>query len=449
MWLIQDEVGRKLERAAKADVRPGAQEQARFEEQQLAAQSDGLPRGMAIAGDTAEIAVQGVLTKKPDLFARIFGGGNTAYEQIDAAINYARTDPRVRKVRFAVDSPGGMVDGLFNTLAAIEVLRSEKPVSVVASKATSAAYAIAATAGRIEATGPAAEFGSVGVVASFLTFEDLKVFTNTESPDKAPDPKTEEGKRVIQSHLDAYFDLLVDAIARGRGIDKQSVIENYGRGAVVLANEAKKRGMVDRVVRPAMRVVRGAGAQSEDAPGGDEPDSDPAPAASSAPAHSDPSPAEPQQPAQEESANLRVVTDASTDHAAARGESETKEQGKMDLRELKAKHPELCDQLRAEGRDKERDRVNGHLTLGEKCGDLKTAFAAIRDGSELTQTLQATYMAAALNRRDQESRQQDEGAAARAADQADPPSEAQRDLGDIAAEAAFGEDVVRAAQGVQ
>lgn len=77
----------------------------------------------------------------------------------------------------------------------------------------------------------------------------------------------------------------------------------------------------------------------------------------------------------------------------------------MNLEELRSQHPELYSQAVQVGVDQERDRVCAHLTMGEKSGDTKTAFAAIRDGSMMTQTLMATYMAAGMNRSDRETRQ--------------------------------------------
>ena len=52
--------------------------------------------------------------------------------------------------------------------------------------------------------------------------------------------------------------------------------------------------------------------------------------------------------------------------------------------------------------------------MGEASGDMKTAIAAAKDGSEMTATLQAQYMAAGMNRADRETHES-EGAEAAAA----------------------------------
>ena len=87
----------------------------------------------------------------------------------------------------------------------------------------------------------------------------------------------------------------------------------------------------------------------------------------------------------------------------------------MTKQELKAQHPELYTSILEEGSAAatatERDRVVGHLTMGETSGDMKTAIAAITDGSGMTATIQAKYMSAAMNRNAQAARQADSDAA--------------------------------------
>lgn len=83
----------------------------------------------------------------------------------------------------------------------------------------------------------------------------------------------------------------------------------------------------------------------------------------------------------------------------------------MDLKTLQAQHPDVYTAAVQQGVDQERDRVTAHLTMGEASGDNKTAFAAIKDGSEMTATLQATYMTAGMNRSDVAARQDDDAGA--------------------------------------
>jgi capsid assembly protease len=255
-WLLEPTVLHTIA-AARRDPTPLMLAKAEDYERREEARDGPLPRGMSIAGNTAEVRVDGVLTKKPDLFAMFFGGGNTTYSSIRSALAVAETDPSIRDVVLHVDSPGGSVEGLYETLDAITNFRanSSKKLRVRADNAQSAAYAIAAAAGPIEAVTRASTFGSIGVAISYYLDQSVVTLTNSESPDKRPDLTTDEGKAVVVKHLDQLHQEFVSAIAKGRGITAQEVIEGYGRGASMTAAEAKRLGLIDRIAITAPRAV--------------------------------------------------------------------------------------------------------------------------------------------------------------------------------------------------
>lgn len=383
MWLLNEETFRAMQRAEASGLAPTAQQRTEFQAQIEA--RGGVPRNMSVSGSTAEIRVEGVLTKTPDLFAMLFGGGNTTYTDIQAALALADSDPAVKDVSLFIDSPGGNVHGLFDTLAALEAF--SKPIKVRAVQAQSAAYAIAAAAGKIDAVNPAAMFGSIGTAVSLFVDDEVVTLTNTDSPDKRPDPRTEEGRAVIVQFLDAINELFVDAIARGRGVSASVVSSEFGRGRTVLAAEAKRKGMIDSISKPARKASVRAEVQET--------------------------------PELQAEDNIPPATSGAQ-----------QEKKHMTLEELKAQHPELCKELVAEGVKKERDRVCAHLTLGEASGDLKTAFEAIESGEVMTSTLQAKYMAAGMNRRDREERQSESSSAEKVLSNADATEPDAKDLGD-------------------
>jgi hypothetical protein len=110
----------------------------------------------------------------------------------------------------------------------------------------------------------------------------------------------------------------------------------------------------------------------------------------------------------------------------------------MTAEEIKQQFPDvhaaILDNGKKAGCAEERDRVTAHLTLGEQSGDMKTALAAIASGDGMTQTLQAKYMAAGMNRQATATRQADSDAAAKVLADAAPPAAADaaavEDLGD-------------------
>lgn len=379
-WLIDEGAMRQMRDARSLNLRPTEAQIAAFEarDSRIAARSEDqvLPRIMKVAGSVAQIGIEGILTKTPDIMAYFFGGGNTTYRTIMSSLAIAQSDPAIKSAVLYVDSPGGTVDGLFETLAAIESFRAQKPLTVKAANAMSAAYGISAVAGKIEATNAGSRIGSVGVAAQIFIDKETVDITNTDSPDKRPDPTTEEGKATIRRELDAMHELFIDAIARGRGTNKGDVRENFGRGATLLAGEAKKLGMIDAVAKPGPRAA-------------------------------------------ETTTTIGAVADAK------------KDEHPMDLRKLKAEHPEIFEAAAKEGADAERDRVCAHLELGSGGGQegLDVAIAAIKAGDGMTMTVTAKYQRIALNQRDRTDRQTDDKKIEGAADGAQS-QEIAPDLGD-------------------
>jgi ClpP class serine protease len=378
MWLLKPEVLQAMRAARELGYQPTLEERARFADQMRAAYAaarDEQPRNMQVAGDTAQISIDGVLTEKPDCIALIFGGGNTTYADIRKALALAENDPAVKRIVLDIASPGGHVNGLFETFAALDAVT--KPISVRSSFAASAAYGLAAVAGPIEATTPAAEFGSIGVAASYWLDAEVVDIASTEAPKKRPDVATDEGKAMVREELDALHDLFASAIARGRAattgedINAATVNAEFGRGGMLVASSAKKRGMIDRIATQPKRTRGAKGAEHEN------------------PTVPEPAP----------------TIDASVQVGGAHERDTTMT---MTKDELQKNHPELYTAVLAEGTDKERKRVLAHLKLGESSGAMDVAKKAIADGSStLEEGVHAEYMSAQFNRRDKETRQKE------------------------------------------
>jgi ClpP class serine protease len=352
MWLLEASVRKALEHAEKSGFNPSAEQISRFEARfggDVSAQDNRL---LTIAGENAAISIKGVITQTPSFMAMIFGGGNTTYPEINAAIAAAEQDDSITNITYEVDSPGGGFDGLFNTLAAMQ--SAKKPSkAVVSSLSASAAYAIASQADKIVASNIAARIGSIGVVQTFYDDENEISITSTEAPRKRPDVRTEEGVAMVREELDALHEIFVEAISQGRGMTPEEINANFGQGGTVLAREALKRGMIDEIATPSLKAVK----------------------------------------------NTKTTTATSGTKPEAIN---------MDLHTLKAQHPETFAAAVQQGTEQERDRVSAHLMMGEKSGDMKTASASIKDGSGMTATLQATYMTAGMNRSDVSGRQADD-----------------------------------------
>lgn len=364
LWLLEPSVLRAMRQARENGVATSLDAQASYEARYSAESANG-SRVLSIAGDVAEVRVAGVITKAPDLFAMLFGGGNTTWPEIISALVEADANPAVKRVELSIDSPGGHLDGMFEAMAALQAVK--KPTrAVVRNVAASAAYGLGSQADEIVAANRATRFGSIGIAATFYVDENQVDITSTAAPKKRPDVTTDEGKAMVREDLDAYHELFVEAIADARGVTVEKVNAEYGQGATLLADEALKRGMIDAVVgSPALQLVK------------------PAPTTSAATAE---------------------------------------QENVMDLNTLKAQHPAVYAAAVADGVTQERDRVSAHLVMGEASGDMKTAIGAVKDGSAMTASLQAAYMAAGMNRSDRSARADDDAAAAAAVDGAQQPA---------------------------
>lgn len=338
MWLLHS--------AILAEMRGAQDRGATFSPELVAAHTalltagPGSSRLLNVAGDIAEIKVQGVLTDRPSFMAFFMGGGNTTYGELRAALAEADADPEVSEIIMSVDSPGGTVAGLFDTLAAMRA--TSKPIEArVGGMAASAAFALVSEADKVVATNPAATFGSVGIARTIFVDDGEKTITSTNAPNKVPDVTTEEGVAVVRAELDDVHEIFVEAIAAGRGTTAEKVNGDFGKGGVFLAKEALNRGMIDAIT----------GAEN---------------------------------------------TNTSTASAIVGGKNT--EANSMNEQELLAKHPQLYAAVLGKGVTQERDRVNAHLIMGNATDSMDVAIAAVKDGEEMTATLNATYVAAGMNR---------------------------------------------------
>jgi ClpP class serine protease len=395
-WLIDEDAGRALAALWRSGQIITAEHQIEHERIHAA---DGDVRGMTRAGASAEIVIDGVLTERTDWFALIFGLGNTTYGTITRALSAAAADHSIGEVVLRINSPGGTVDGLFETLAAIERFRADsgKKLRVIASRAQSAAYAIAAVAGKIEAATEASAFGSIGVAVDLVFYDGEKhvPVTSTEAPDKRPNLETEEGRSVLVAHLDELHSVFVDAIARGRTaatgstFTVEQVNTKFGRGRSFLAKESRQNGMIDSWPKP------------------------------------------------KPSARAKASDDDQIS-AATGGEEHTMKT----LAELRAQHPELYAAAVAEGHKDglekgtadERKRCCAHLKLAKSTGAIETAHKYIESGaSTLDEDVHAEYLSAGINRREVSARQVETDAAGKVVDGAkvDAESKPEPDAGDV------------------
>lgn len=201
----------------------------------------------------AIIPIEGVLTNDGPAWL----GSN--YGTIATAAENALNDPNVKRVILSVDSPGGEVTGLPETVAVLANLAKAKPVSaIVEGTAASAAYWLTSQASDITLT-PSGEVGSVGVrmmhadISAMLENAGVTItelysgdFKTEWSPYK---PLSEEAKTDMQPRLEAVHQSFIKDIATGRGtrVTPEVSQKRFGEGRMFDAPEARNHGLIDNV----------------------------------------------------------------------------------------------------------------------------------------------------------------------------------------------------------
>jgi signal peptide peptidase SppA len=169
---------------------------------------------------------------------------------------HQRKTPHVGE-RGASDSPGGSVFGMHELSQKIYESRGKKPIVAIAnSEAYSAAYYVASAADELWVT-PTGMVGSIGVLSMHVDWSKSNeqqgigvTYINAgkykvEGHQDAPLDK--EVRAEMQRHVDRYYRMFVESVARNRGTTVDRVESGFGQGRIVGAAEAMRRGMLHRV----------------------------------------------------------------------------------------------------------------------------------------------------------------------------------------------------------
>lgn len=232
-------------------------------------------------GQVAVIRLHGTIRPRGSWLSMLFGlgGGLMAFREQFAE---AMADDDVGAVVIDVDSPGGLIDLVPETAAQIREARGKgkQIVAVANTMCASAAYWIAAQADEVVAT-PSAQVGSIGV---FTVHEDISRMADAmgikttivsagafKTEGNPYEPLSKTAKTALQSQVDDLYGMFTSDVAAGRKTSQQAVKAGFGQGRAVLAADALKLGMVDRVESFEQTLDRlGGSAGTDDAPTLDE-----------------------------------------------------------------------------------------------------------------------------------------------------------------------------------
>lgn len=255
VWAIQPEKAEAI--IALLEFRASGQRYT-AEEIEARTQSDAATsRKASAAKGVAVLPMVGVVSQRLSIMDEISGGGSVSTDSFARVLRGAVNDPDVGAIVLDVDSPGGSVYGVAELSKQIFEARQSKPIYAVAnSLAASAAYWLATSAEKLFVT-PSGEVGSVGVLAvhedrSEADAKEGYKYTVVKAGEfKAEDapytPLTDQARAFLQSRVDDYYGMFIDALARNRGMKRREVDANFGQGRVFGAKDAVSRNMADSI----------------------------------------------------------------------------------------------------------------------------------------------------------------------------------------------------------
>jgi signal peptide peptidase SppA len=200
-------------------------------------------------GNTAVLPIEGPTFRYGNLFTSMSGA--TSLEMLAKDLNVALNSSDVESILLHVDSPGGQVNGTGEFAEHIFAARGKKPIwAYVSNEGASAAYWITSACDRVVCA-PTAILGSIGVVAAVPnpSAEDPKriQFVSSQSPNKRPDLKTDEGRATIQTVMDDLASEFIKTVARNRNVTADQVVSDFGAGGVFVGQKAVEAGLADAV----------------------------------------------------------------------------------------------------------------------------------------------------------------------------------------------------------
>jgi signal peptide peptidase SppA len=318
-------------------------------EAKIGAPLPGATRGYDVTDNgVAIIPVDGVLSKRMNLLSQISGG--TSMSILGADIQQALDDPLVNTIILNIDSPGGTVDGTQQLSDLIFNARGTKPIIALADGTmASAAYWIGSAADEVYAASQTTTIGSIGVVATHTDVSGAEAMDGYKTTEITAGkykriasqyaPLTQDGRQSIQDSVDYTYSIFVNDVARNRGTDAETVVNNMADGRTFQGQQAVDAGLVDGIATLEQLIGRAAAgefAQYMD-DGADDP-ANPLTQQAGAPAGEQPQP--------ESGGNPQTA------QTPTQANEET-----MDVTKLKAEHPDVAAALIAEGATAERERI--------------------------------------------------------------------------------------------
>ena len=212
--------------------------------------------GYFIENGVAIVPIEGVLSKRVNLFSYFSGGTST--QILADTINAAAADTTAHSILLSIDSPGGEVDGTQVAAQAVAAAAKLKPVVAwLDGTCCSGAMWIASQANTRYLADSTTVVGSIGVVATHTDrskadeMAGRKVTEVTAGKYKrissSHAPLSQDGRDDLQGQVDQIYSVFVDDVAQGMGVDATTVLSDMADGKVLIGQQAIDAGLADGI----------------------------------------------------------------------------------------------------------------------------------------------------------------------------------------------------------
>lgn len=204
-------------------------------------------------GKVAVLPIYGVLNQRINMIEAMSGGTST--EMIGRQLKALDKDPDIAAIVADFHTPGGGVFGIEETAEIISKIN--KPVFGVAnSLSASAGYWLLSACEEVWIT-PSGEAGSIGVysahsyIGKALEDDGEEITLISAGKYKVEgnpfEPLSEDARKEMQRRVDEYYSMFTGSVAKYRGVQVEDVVNGYGQGRTVGAQDAVKLGLADKV----------------------------------------------------------------------------------------------------------------------------------------------------------------------------------------------------------
>jgi len=206
-----------------------------------------------IVSKIAVIPLNGTITTEN---SSLFPGSAITPELVRDYLAKAEQDKSVKAIVFRIESPGGEIAPCQEILWQIERVGETKTIVVsMGGTAASGGYYISTKADKIVAL-PTTMTGSIGVISQIMNIEglleklgiEIETFKGGQYKDmyRGFREMTREEEEIMQGMIDEYYELFIEVVAEGRGLNKEEV-RNLATGQIYSGTEAKELGLIDEL----------------------------------------------------------------------------------------------------------------------------------------------------------------------------------------------------------